>query len=307
VDPSFKLIVAQAGREFMGSPYRQRPTKPIWHYTTADGLDGILAKGVIWATDYRHLYDDPEELTRAERIIAAELDALISQHGKDTVVGDLCRRMRQAREKHRVIDIPGIGIYITSFSDEPEIPNQWRVYGNNFGGYSIGFNRIPLPEGEPKPTKLTVGMSIDFGPCIYDDDVYRARVHDIISFVATGLLKYAEAYGSSPEKVELLCREARNSALAKLGASVWFLKRRLYSGEQELRLVHVGKPPATPLTRPCGSKTAEYIEVSLRHGNQMDLHRVIVGAKGDQQLASDILERTGYANVPLVASFLTPT
>ena len=62
VDSGFKLIVAQADREFMGSPLREIPDR-FWHYTRDGGLEGILSKGAIWATDYRHFYDDNEELT----------------------------------------------------------------------------------------------------------------------------------------------------------------------------------------------------------------------------------------------------
>jgi hypothetical protein len=304
VDPSFKLIVQQAGREFMGSPLRQQPAKPFYHYTSVEGLAGIFGEEAIWATDYRHL-DDSDELTRGEHIIESELEILMSQHGRDSLLGDFCSTVRQVREGRRVIDIPGIGIYVTSFSDEPEIPGQWRVYGCNFTGYAIGLNSLPLPVGEQTPTKLTSALSVDFGPCIYDDDIYRACVREIVTVVADGLLKYIDTYCHNPAQVELLFREARVSALARLGASVWFLKRPLYSGEQELRLVHVGKSPTSPLVRPCRSKNAEYIEVPLRKDERMDLQQVIVGSKGDHQRARQILDSTNYTDVPLIASSVT--
>jgi hypothetical protein len=37
----------------------------LWHYTTIEGLDGILSSGRIWATEARATTDKQSSITRA--------------------------------------------------------------------------------------------------------------------------------------------------------------------------------------------------------------------------------------------------
>jgi len=51
---------------------RQLLVNNLWHYTTLEGLSGILESQRLWATDYRHL-NDSSELEHARSILEAEL------------------------------------------------------------------------------------------------------------------------------------------------------------------------------------------------------------------------------------------
>ena len=302
------MIVAQADREFMGSPLREQPDKPFYHYTGPGGLEGILGKGAIWATDYRGLNDD-EELTRGENAITGELDAIIGEHDDNTPLGDLARRVRGLRDGHRVIDIPNIGIYVTSFSTEPELSHQWDHYADHGKGYAIGFKSLPLPTGNPTPQRLELGLSVDFGYCLYDEAQYRKLVREIILFVASGLEKYCEYYAKNEAQVESLVRTARICALARLGASVWFLKRPSFEGESELRLVQIGAPPEQPQERQVDGRAVKFIEIDIRKDGCLDLYEIMAGpaepsAKPDGYLKS-VMDRSGYEHVKLSRSRLT--
>ena len=45
-----------------------RPDTPLYHYTTIEGLRGILSSGCLWATEYQFL-NDQEEFRYVERLI----------------------------------------------------------------------------------------------------------------------------------------------------------------------------------------------------------------------------------------------
>ncbi len=44
----------------------------LWHYTTAEGLKGILSSQTLWVTDYRYL-NDSSEFIYSKQIIRGSL------------------------------------------------------------------------------------------------------------------------------------------------------------------------------------------------------------------------------------------
>jgi hypothetical protein len=46
--------------------------RPLWHYTTASGLEGILSSRSLWASDVQYM-NDASELSYAEGLIADEV------------------------------------------------------------------------------------------------------------------------------------------------------------------------------------------------------------------------------------------
>jgi hypothetical protein len=107
----------------------------LYHYTSADGLLGILSTGTLWATQIRFL-NDSAEFTFARDILVPEAHkrALRLRH---PVVKKLIRS-----EIDRVArgDYPA---YVISFSERGNTLSQWRAYAPR-DGVSIGFYRGAL-------------------------------------------------------------------------------------------------------------------------------------------------------------------
>ncbi|HET8798761.1 MAG TPA: hypothetical protein VFO89_13795, partial [Thermoanaerobaculia bacterium] len=57
----------------------RKPPLPsnLYHYTTADGLRGILTHGHIWATNVRYM-NDRSELTYAREVVFDELNRAVA-------------------------------------------------------------------------------------------------------------------------------------------------------------------------------------------------------------------------------------
>lgn len=123
----------------------------LYHYTTAQGLHGILKDREIFATHYNYL-NDISELKHGLNYIIDRLsdDALDSQLG---LLEAKANTANFDAEKFKVLAVAKsiaklvrvhlqdnihVGVFVTSFCKRGNLLNQWRCYGGS-GGYSIGF------------------------------------------------------------------------------------------------------------------------------------------------------------------------
>lgn len=132
----------------------------LFHYTTGNGLLGILSKNEIWSTAYYCTNDETE--LRAGRGVLTPL--FLSKTHKVVKAGDsrvltICRRGANIwdyangfEEMIFRLAVSLISVYITCFcrpSSEEDflhgLLSQWRGYGAD-GGYALQFNRTKLQE-----------------------------------------------------------------------------------------------------------------------------------------------------------------
>ena len=130
----------------------------LYHYTTVDGLKGIVENDELWATSAYYL-NDSTEIMYGYQLIDEALEAWrkrvnppeLSMAGG--LVYALQRQFGHDYLKRNIIT----PIYLTCFCEEDNLLSQWRAYGQT-GGYSIGF-RV-LSEGivyglKPEPSVYT--------------------------------------------------------------------------------------------------------------------------------------------------------
>jgi hypothetical protein len=79
---SHEIAVRIFGLEQAENAAESIPTT-LYHYTTTDGLLGILASEEVWATDIRFL-NDTSELVDAIKLFSDELEANPLNLGKET-------------------------------------------------------------------------------------------------------------------------------------------------------------------------------------------------------------------------------
>jgi hypothetical protein len=136
-------------RPSKSTPYRrwldthaQRP--PIfYHYTTAQGLVGILESGSLWATNSRFL-NDPTEIEYAIRLFRHaglhEIDARPAPRSfhAEALKGWITNSLNYYQEEAKV--------YVSCFCENGDLLSQWRGYGASGGGYAIGFAAEHIPQ-----------------------------------------------------------------------------------------------------------------------------------------------------------------
>ena len=176
-----KILRYHTDRE-QASTKQQPKDGVLYHYTTAEGLKGIIENEELWATSAYYL-NDSAEILYGYRLLDFALENWLKRANPQANsisrgLAELLRRYFGHDALERNVITP---VYLTCFCEEGNLLSQWRAYGSS-GGYSIGF-RVPA-EGIvygliPEPRVYT-------GRCIkveYDRDKQMQRILQILDFI----------------------------------------------------------------------------------------------------------------------------
>ena len=124
------------------------PPPVLYHYTSMNGLLGIVHSGKIWASDSRYLNDATDSIyltTVLKRYVAKRI---VSTSGADK---EAYEELLAELEKPTEFDV-----FVASFSANGDLLSQWRAYCQGGIGFSIGFDSSALRTGyvsEPSADK----------------------------------------------------------------------------------------------------------------------------------------------------------
>lgn len=149
----------------------------IYHYTTQEGLLGILRDASLWATKIHYL-NDASELVRPLHIANEIVNEFEKSMEKETdekrsLLGEeISLRMSYDIEVNQHLNI-----CVASFCEEKDLLSQWRAYGVSGLSYCIGFNREKLEQNIRQ-------YSFFLHPCEYYNPVeYEQKVKEFITHV----------------------------------------------------------------------------------------------------------------------------
>jgi hypothetical protein len=111
--------------------------RPLYQYTDAAGLKGIIENQEIWFSSLFHL-NDPSELRHGVECAVAEMREIraIAVRDGDTFIQSVCDQI----ERLVTHDPRGdLGFFVASFSRAPDDLGQWRGYGDDGRGFAVGF------------------------------------------------------------------------------------------------------------------------------------------------------------------------
>jgi hypothetical protein len=196
------------------------PPSVVYHYTTPQGVLGIVDSKALWATDIRFLNDSHEyryalEMTREElaerQRCAGSLDGpLIERFG---LALDEASRMRT---------------YVCCFSTEPDQLSQWRGYGSG-RGYAIGFKLPDL-----LPALSASQQPIAFLQCEYRRDVQRRLLSEAIDQITQEYRGVLERHASREGDPLVEFEADFYTYLVTIAAA---FKHEKFSEEREWRIV----------------------------------------------------------------------
>jgi DUF2971 family protein len=312
-------------------------SKSIYHYTTLNGLLGILNSQCLWCTQYLFMNDSSEVLLFKPRLVELLIPTVMERYRKlcednprTVPFLDQHGGLQQVAERDTagLVDaqyrVTGDDIYITSFCGEHTNPyvnangllSQWRAYGQG-GGFAIVFNTAQLEE-------LLIQQeapAYSYEPChmsdvVYSDDENRFQselgqsVSDIADYITelfTAILARREepdATKAYPAFVECISR----------------YKHRGFNEENEVRIVAVPTPrerypellkkrgsqtlPEKPRRfRSNGAGLIQYIELFSSLDITLPIERIIVGPHRDKQIrASTISEKVRDRGIEVTIS-----
>jgi len=148
---------------------KQSPPPVLWHYTTLEGLQGIVQEEAIWATDVSQLNDSREFLHSIDlfkEVIEQRMKVLQCGTKLDSLIGTQAHSLFED-----VYTLKNYQVFVSSFSISEDQLSQWRAYGATAKGVSIGFD---LRRAQFIESSLTSDV---FAPCIYS----RSRQIDVIN------------------------------------------------------------------------------------------------------------------------------
>ena len=187
----------------------ERPSMPLYHYTTAQGLIGIFNEG-LWASSAYHLNDSKEFGYAIDLVRDTLQNNLRHEKGPNNeAYGKILEYFETIKTSYQV--------FIASLSEEDDLLSQWQSYCSGLDGYAIGFKRAHF-----RPA-LSNGFS--FIRCRYTPEEQTDIVHGVISLLTKMLVNgedvkaIATAFVDQSEEVNF--RQGR-------GGIVPFLVAKLY-------------------------------------------------------------------------------
>ena len=150
----------------------ERPSMPLYHYTTAQGLIGIFNEG-LWASSAYHLNDSKEFGYAIDLVRDTLQNNLRHEKGPNNeAYGKILEYFETIKNSYQV--------FIASLSEEDDLLSQWQSYCSGLDGYAIGFKRAHF-----RPA-LSNGFS--FIRCRYTPEEQTDIVHGVISLLTKMLV-----------------------------------------------------------------------------------------------------------------------
>jgi hypothetical protein len=226
------------GSKITSTNEEEVPTQ-IFHYTSMQGLLGIIETKKIWATNLAYLNDKTEFVHARDMFVSAisklkeEIEK--SEPKKAQPALSLYDFSDSSEQKTRspktsfledIVEIlkyskKGYPYYVCSFSQVPDQLSQWRGYCQNTYGFSIGFDYSKLKENADRK-KFT------FTKCIYDPDEQNNVINEFIEKQI------------KPE-FDNLTNDNLKDVTVKTVMHIWnilpILKNEYFQEEQEWRLI----------------------------------------------------------------------
>jgi hypothetical protein len=256
---------------------QQKPQVPLYHYTSAEGLLGIMQTKTIWATSVQHL-NDAQEYRYGVELLREELrNRLKAERGPfNERYGELLTSLEDRQ--------PGL-IYVTCFSENGDFLSQWRGYCPKGDGYSVSLNERHWHHVEE-------AHGFRLLRCVYDPAEQKKLCRALIDAFST------------QEEIALPQYDDKGSFLDNLGTSFvgsatrrsnWTqkllmvaaaLKHKGFKEEQEWRFVGLGSAAAAHCFRQGRFGIVPFYKIPLCTADQgIKVNEIVIGPTGDRGAA----------------------
>lgn len=224
-------------------PLLREAAEPVYHYTSSQGLLGLVQTGCVWASEATSL-NDLAEVRHGWDLVKAWL----ARQSPSEAVDLLTQMANDPFEKK-------YEVFVLSASTARDDANQWRLYAQGGNGYAIELDpSVELAAiSDASKTKRTVksssgtrtanigwylGESATVTPwyhVLYTEDEVAAALHQLLTATDRELPRLQDARDAEEfaERKDILYGQA----LEALGAIAHLVKGAGFSGEREVRVV----------------------------------------------------------------------
>ena len=265
----------------------------LFHYTDLNALTNIINTSDIWLTN--SLYsNDAHEMTHGYEITKAVIEEK-REASKDRAFRNYLKQVA------RFVDERPKGVYICCFCEEDNLMSQWRSYGENGTGVSIGFD----------PT----GFAAYSGPDLPPNEIGLMRLWKVFYNTAT----QKDIVEKALELIPQLNANDSNIAKARKAADAihFFIptfKNKDFEEEKERRLIFTPSPECTisPSFRVRKGMLVPYYSLKslgqevYGKGRNLPISNITLGPSAWSRLNLEstkmLLQQNDYQNVPVSVS-----
>ncbi len=283
--PPYRAAIRAYDREsrarLLDRDARDAITAPLYHYTDARGLEGIINKQQIWFTHYQHL-NDPSEMefgmTAAKKVLAevggrtggltGGLVKIFCEMVDDLFSTDQLRATFEA--------------YIASFSRDGDDLRQWQVYAANGRGFALGF--APQLFAIEDKTNREPHENVCIAPVCYGDAAGRLHnlpaIESASRIVANIVDRKAKELRDINRGMPFLDKMGKALIAAELLLNSLSVKHGAYEHEHEVRLFIIGevaKLAPHVSTRRRGSEAVPFIKSDMPLQRPGSIVGIIIG------------------------------
>lgn len=262
------------------------PPTALFHYTTYDGIRGIVESRSLRLTKFAYL-NDTTELHHAIRLFKAIADNV--GHSAPPAHRELLERTAV-----RLNSFEQTNICVASFCENGDLLSQWRGYGSAVGSVALRFRTSALTEIAPRYGARLL-------KCIYHRSHHALTVRALINQLVRAYDIASE--NAPPEHLDNL-REGVISGFSSLFLQVApAIKDEAFEAEHEWRLVTMPRRTTDPRYRAIvgASRIATYYKADFiaRENGRFDfLEGLVVGPANPEgrELVSDALAQLCHNN-----------
>jgi hypothetical protein len=260
------------------------PPKEISHYTTLDGLKGIIQSGCLWASNASFL-NDKAELLHALGVSRVVIKQLTSKKNFEAWMPEL----EGVFEEFATKGIPDT--YVTCFCDTDDNLSQWRGYGGSAQGISLNFNRVKMVERLKRERAVLFKVSY--------------TKHSTAQKISAALIKELEDIAELDDLIGLSPDQRSEQLKDRVSKLLPRFKHLGFADEREWRFVtQKAVTPDSLCFRVSNNKLVPYIEIG-KAKEKMPITSARVGPGPDQELTAQsvkvFLISNGY-DVPVYSS-----
>lgn len=246
----------------------------VYHYTSIDGLIGIVKSRSVWLTEFGYL-NDRQELTYGFSLLGDTIEKIRKQNISPKVeelLNDWTGKIKNSSSH----------VYITSFSSHADSLSQWRAYG-------------PIAIGVPVNNLILHVDDGRFQRVEYDPEVQEKLVFIYLNHLVNAYLADIEEnrLGNAPDLY------FRGNLFLEVAT---FLKNPAFKSESEYRLAYINDPEvlsafnfSTPPKsfRVSEGKIVPYIpstdiSFSGRQDFPLEILEIVIGPENDELLEQGV-------------------
>ena len=245
----------------------------LHHYTTIDGVQGIIESGSLWASDVGFM-NDSSELSYSTALINEVVVATFAEVDDPELKALLPTTVRATSlfdRKTRPL--------ITSFCEDGNLLSQWRAYGPGAASASLGFDLSFAAH----PTRLPANTYLR--KVLYDE----AEQRDIVQAIVASWLATVRAIRAESDPVVNELPKATAWLLKILLADCHLsFKHPSFAEENEWRLIHI--VDFDEELEFIASRRDETEPPKQRRVFFLDMFKELIGNRGADEIAASQLE-----------------